>query len=106
MPGFDRTGPRGDGPMTGGGFGHCGSGKRLRFKGLGVGQGGAPRGGGAGRCWGGGRSRWHLGRGLEENESYATDVEISFQKLADEVRKLKEQISNLAEQSSQKDKEK
>jgi len=23
MPGFDRTGPLGQGPMTGGGFGHC-----------------------------------------------------------------------------------
>lgn len=23
MPGFDRTGPRGRGPMTGGGFGYC-----------------------------------------------------------------------------------
>jgi hypothetical protein len=23
MPGLDRTGPRGEGPMTGGGFGHC-----------------------------------------------------------------------------------
>jgi len=23
MPGYDRTGPRGRGPMTGGGFGYC-----------------------------------------------------------------------------------
>jgi hypothetical protein len=26
MPGFDRTGPMGQGPRTGGGFGYCGSG--------------------------------------------------------------------------------
>ncbi|MFH1983537.1 MAG: DUF5320 family protein [Pseudomonadota bacterium] len=25
MPGFDQTGPRGGGPMTGGGFGRCGA---------------------------------------------------------------------------------
>ena len=33
MPGFDRTGPRGGGPMTGRGFGPCGSGlgRRGRF---------------------------------------------------------------------------
>ena len=29
MPGFDRTGPLGQGPMTGGGFGRCGSGRRF-----------------------------------------------------------------------------
>lgn len=35
MPGFDRTGPMGEGPMTGGGFGYCrgvrcGRGRRMR----------------------------------------------------------------------------
>jgi hypothetical protein len=29
MPGFDGTGPRGEGPMTGGGFGYCGAGWRA-----------------------------------------------------------------------------
>ncbi|MBW2622597.1 MAG: DUF5320 family protein [Deltaproteobacteria bacterium] len=29
MPGFDRTGPSGRGPMTGGGFGYCGAGART-----------------------------------------------------------------------------
>ncbi len=31
MPGRDGTGPRGTGPMTGGGFGPCGRGRRGRF---------------------------------------------------------------------------
>ena len=58
MPGFDGKGPRGEGPMTGGGRGFCypaargapGQGRRL----FGVGRGGAPWGGGMGRCFGGG----------------------------------------------------
>jgi len=28
MPGFDGTGPMEQGPMTGGGFGYCGAGRR------------------------------------------------------------------------------
>jgi hypothetical protein len=48
MPGFDRTGPMGQGPRTGGGFGYCGSG-------AGVGSfGGLRYGGGFGR----GRRNW------------------------------------------------
>ncbi len=31
MPGYDSTGPRGEGPMTGGGFGYCGTGRPARF---------------------------------------------------------------------------
>lgn len=30
MPGFDRTGPRGEGPMTGRGLGPCGRGRGFR----------------------------------------------------------------------------
>ncbi len=76
MPGFDKTGPRGEGPMTGGGRGVCnptsgagaypgqvqpayGAGRPrwgMRFlRGLGRGLGrGFGRGGGRGR----GRGRW------------------------------------------------
>lgn len=59
MPGFDRTGPRGMGPMTGGGRGLCGSwGSRIGgYRGLGF-RGASPpwpyvgRGrGGYARCW-------------------------------------------------------
>jgi len=75
MPGFDGTGPRGMGPMAGGGRGFCampnmgydpyGYGlrppyspfNRRPFYGpvFGAGHGGFPWGGGRGRCFGGGR---------------------------------------------------
>lgn len=46
MPGFDGTGPRGKGPMTGGGFGYCATG-------AGAYPAGAARGFGRGRGGGG-----------------------------------------------------
>ncbi|HDQ41957.1 MAG TPA: hypothetical protein ENN39_13150 [Desulfonatronum sp.] len=52
MPGFDGTGPRGQGPMTGGGFGYCASGGYAQ---------GVARGGGLGRGRGQGRG---FGRGF------------------------------------------
>jgi hypothetical protein len=79
MPGFDGTGPMGQGSMTGGGRGFCAmpnraygpSGCRVqapqsfygRFLGgpiFGAGRGGLPWGGGPGRVFGGGRGfhRW------------------------------------------------
>jgi hypothetical protein len=54
MPGGDRTGPMGGGPMTGWGRGACGSAESWRFTGGGVaGRGRAFRfgGGGSGRGW-------------------------------------------------------
>ncbi|MCB2216186.1 DUF5320 family protein [Desulfofustis glycolicus] len=40
MPGFDRTGPMGGGPMTGGGFGRCAGGDRAgMYYGCGFGRG-------------------------------------------------------------------
>ena len=40
MPGFDRTGPLGYGPMTGRGFGNCGGGMGFRRgRGIGFGRG-------------------------------------------------------------------
>jgi len=82
MPGFDGTGPRGLGPMTGGGFGYCAGGPASPYGGTGyyapgytpgytpgyapgwgtgwgtgwgVGRGGRPWGGGRGWALGGGR---------------------------------------------------
>ncbi|MBW2061377.1 MAG: DUF5320 domain-containing protein [Deltaproteobacteria bacterium] len=55
MPGYDRTGPMGQGPMTGGGFGFC-SGARPAGSwaaGRGAGRGARPWGGGRGRVFGG-----------------------------------------------------
>ena len=54
MPGFDGTGPLGQGPRTGGGRGYC---PPVAGSYYGVGRGGRPRGGGRGRAFGGGRGR-------------------------------------------------
>ena len=62
MPGGDRTGPMGAGPLTGGGFGSCGSfaGSRGYSRGgRGAGQGGFGRGHGwRKRFWATGLPRW------------------------------------------------
>jgi hypothetical protein len=80
MPGFDGTGPLGQGPMTGGGRGFCAMpyraygpyeygvrapyhsshGKPFNGPIFGAGRGGLPWGGGRGRVFGGGRGfrRW------------------------------------------------
>jgi len=69
MPGLDRTGPLGEGPRTGGGFGLCGPGRGAWAGGgrwyapRGAGRGLPPWGGGRGRVWGGGRGYWGAGRG-------------------------------------------
>jgi hypothetical protein len=74
MPGYDRRGPRGEGPLTGRGLGRCGGSPpdywwRGRGRGRG-GGGGFGRGGGRGYGWGrgfrggrGGGGRWGYGGG-------------------------------------------
>lgn len=57
MPGFDRTGPQGQGSMTGGRRGICTGavrGGNVPQAGYGLGRGGRPYGGGRGFGWGGG----------------------------------------------------
>lgn len=63
MPGFDVTGPLGQGSMTGRGLGYCGTGRTAPAGGAvyGRGRGGLPWGGGRGMGFGGGRGR---GRGF------------------------------------------
>ena len=66
MPGFDGSGPIGEGPMTGGGFGYCGSDRRPRYALRGrpvYGRFGAGRGPGfgRGRGFGLGYSYWRPG---------------------------------------------
>lgn len=112
MPGFDRTGPLGDGPLTGGGFGPCG--QKLREKKgrtvqryphrIGVGRGGRPYGGGRGNCFGGGRGPWgwHGGAGRfrgnwvldepvvsEDLEAYAKELELELEEIRAELQNLK-----------------
>jgi len=70
MPGFDGTGPLGQGSRTGGGFGWCPQGVGVAPVAVppgvvyGIGRGGLPRGGGRGRCLGGGRGLWARPRWL------------------------------------------
>ena len=66
MPGFDRTGPSGQGPRTGRGMGNCAGGPSPYGSDIsyGAGRGGIPWGGGRGRAWGGGRGRFGGGRGF------------------------------------------
>ncbi|MBW2060748.1 MAG: DUF5320 domain-containing protein [Deltaproteobacteria bacterium] len=55
MPGMDGTGPMGQGPLTGGGFGYCTGARPYYGRGLvyGAGRGGRPWGGGRGFAYGG-----------------------------------------------------
>lgn len=63
MPGFDGTGPLGQGSLTGRGMGYCAGGPYPYAREVyGVGRGGIPWGGGRGRAWGGGRGRFGRGR--------------------------------------------
>jgi len=63
MPGFDGTGPRGQGARTGRGMGYCApTSETTQQPVYGVGRGGFPRGGGRGFAFGGGRG-FAFGRG-------------------------------------------
>lgn len=75
MPGFDRTGPAGSGPLTGRKRGRCRdnenraesiSEKNQEI--LGVGRGGRARGSGKGNCFGG-RNRKNRGRNSANRNS-------------------------------------
>ena len=73
MPGFDRTGPLGQGPRTGRGLGYCAGGRFADAQfglGYGAGRGGVPRGGGRGRAWGGGHGRFGPGGFLRAYDLY------------------------------------
>ena len=107
MPGFDRTGPMGQGPQTGGGFGRCndaGTDEDLVTGGYGewrgVGRGGLPWGGGRGRCFGGrqrGFRRRGMGRGYadlsERNDS--TGIADRLSQLEKENNELRQRIVEL-----------
>lgn len=57
MPHYDRTGPSGEGSMTGHGGGFCVAPVSMGLSSRGAGRGLAPYGGGRGQCFGGGRGR-------------------------------------------------
>jgi hypothetical protein len=94
MPGFDGTGPRGQGPMTGGGFGYCGAGWRRppwpRGRGfLGrFGAGPSLRGFG----WGGGRA---YGPAYPYSRFSPPDTKTEIAGLQEEEEELKAYLKNL-----------
>lgn len=87
MPGFDRTGPQGAGPMTGGARGYCnqaGGGFRTNMH----------RGGGFGRGCGGNRG---FGRGGYGRGYYPVQATPYYSGARDEAATLKAETDNLKE---------
>ena len=109
MPGGDRTGPLGDGPLTGGGFGYCGGAgyphdfSSRRFgRGFGVfGRGGGWRH----RFWATGRSVWSRVGGWPQPRWSVDDerraLEHDAEALESELESLKARIEELDTASSE-----
>jgi hypothetical protein len=95
MPGFDRTGPMGYGPMTGGGFGRCGDGRRVGF------------GRGAGRGYGRGRGACRRFRDYDTGffggarMDSASDLQVYAEDLESELSRIRRRMKALAEERSQ-----
>ena len=78
MPGFDGTGPMGQGSLTGRGMGSCGGGRRF-----GAGRGFGRRGGARGGFWGG-MCNWM--------PSFSASPDQEKEVLKDEIAYLKENL--------------
>ena len=87
MPGRDRTGPMGEGPLTGGGFGPCAEEGVFRPY---AGRRTWGRGGGRGR----GRRNWYRATGLPRRARFAPQVpqQDEAQALEQEAQWLNEQL--------------
>jgi len=81
MPGFDKTGPMGAGPMTGRGFGPCG---------LGLGW---SRRFGAGRGMGRYFGCWNFPQAKEDKLKALTDYKKALQEELEDVSKEEESLS-------------
>ena len=100
MPGYDRTGPRGEGPMTGGGFGQCADGERPIYprRGLGLAR-GFGRGVGRGMAYGRGcrfREDYRPAPAVSK-EAEAGWLKNSIEGLQREIEALKTRLSELGE---------
>ena len=107
MPGGDRTGPVGRGPMTGRALGYCAGFTVPGFANLGYGR-GFGRGGGRGfgrGYWGRGRGFWWRGTFPEPFNSSTptvaeekTYLENMVKDLEEEIKAIKERIQNLSKE--------
>lgn len=104
MPGFNRRGPEGEGPMTGRRLGHCGK-KANRQQDEneehGAGHGGRPWGSGQGRCHGGGQGRrmggWRQGQHeIDEDKTSQQSLEQYASDLEHELQHVKQQLDALS----------
>jgi len=112
MPGGDRTGPLGRGPMTGRGAGICAGYQMPGYsnpRSLGYGQGFGFR---KGRGRGSGRGYWGCGRGIWWRDIYSNpyyskpsiDEEKSYLETA--IKELEEEINSIRERIKELSKEK
>jgi hypothetical protein len=81
MPGFDKTGPQGQGPMTGRGFGPCGRGGGRGF----------------GRCHGYGRGlgRYFGWNSPQTKEEKVEDIQAYKKALQEEMEDIDKELANL-----------
>ena len=110
MPRRDRTGPMGDGPLTGGGLGFCGGSsypRRFSRGGYGGWQGGFGRGQGwRNRFWATGRTAWQRAIGWEETTrprdaaAERSDLEQETAVLEAELQRLRARIEELEGQNT------
>jgi len=98
MPGFNATGPRGQGPGTGWGMGPCGAGgRRGSGRGMGYGMGrGMGRGAWGGGAWGFGRGAWGRPRwGWGGYGPFGSGGGPVYGSQQDEAQALKEEAASL-----------
>lgn len=86
MPGFDKTGPQGQGPMTGRGFGPCGGGRKFGL--------------GFGRCRGYGRGlgKYFGWNAPQTKEEKVEDVQAYKKALQEEMEEVEKELADLQKQ--------
>jgi hypothetical protein len=116
MPGGDRTGPLGRGPMTGRALGYCTGSNMLGYATPGFGRGFGRGGGrGLGRRWGRGRGFWWRGYSdpyyyqqpymdvypqptKEEEKTY---LESMIKSLEEEIKMIKERLQKISKEKKE-----
>lgn len=83
MPAFDRTGPQGQGPMTGRGLGPCGTGRGM---GMGFGR---------GRGYGRGLGRYFGWNAPQTKEEKIEDIKTYRKALQEEMEESEKELTDL-----------